>query len=271
MNPWLINPVWQNVSSMCREIAAVGDSQNEVGRYHHLSSSLSFAIATIESFLNGRMRSHLESRSDGALVQRKLRKGRFIEKLRGWPREILGTDLSLADSKIKEITSFYEIRCDLTHPKTSGHDVYETLETLNAENVKLAVAEYCVRFHEAEGSFYPYWLLGWNYFNPREDSQEIYLINNQQFLHSMTYLGFRVFGFEPLGTTWLRNNMSTFAGYLGLYKELCHLSMCEPRDDQFPYKPILCRAWWATEHQRQCGNVTQEAIERAIRIHRGKF
>ncbi len=66
-----------------------------------------------------------------------------------------------------------DIRCNLTHPKTSGADIYQKLEGIDPEAVVRAVAEYCVRFLEVRREVFPYWLLGWNYFNPRSNAHEI--------------------------------------------------------------------------------------------------
>jgi hypothetical protein len=33
-----------------------------------------------------------------------------------------------------------------------------------------------------------------------------------------------------------------------------------------PYQPKLCRRWWDPVHQRQCGNVSEEAIRRALEL-----
>ncbi|MBI4460594.1 MAG: hypothetical protein HY648_11120 [Acidobacteria bacterium] len=264
MNPWFINPVWQNFSSLCREVAAAHSSPNELSRFHHLTASLYFAVAAIEGFLNQQMRAHLGPRNSQGEIYQKLRRENFPDKLKSWPSEILGCQSMAPDEAVDQILAFNEIRGNLTHPKTSGHDIYKLLDTLNPDTVKLATAEYCIRFYETKKEAFPYWFFGWNYFNPRPYSQEILLLNNQQFLHSLRYLGFKVPAFDyPLAQAWQQNHMSTYDGYLRLHGAIDKLEFCEPKDARFPYRPTLCRLWWLPEHQSQCGNVTLEEIAQA--------
>ncbi len=109
---------------------------------------------------------------------------------------------------------------------------------------------------------FPYWFLGWNYFNPRSDSHEIWLVTNQQFSHSMLNMGFRLPAFEAgPAEAWRDQNMGSFSGYLTLKHALDRLNHCEPKDSRFPFKPTLCRQWWTEEHQRSCGYVSPEAIK----------
>ena len=102
---------------------------------------------------------------------------------------MLGKSLVLSDGTMDLITVFNAIRGDLTHPKTYGHDIYAKLETIDPSAVIGAVAEYIVCFHEAAATRYPYWIFGWNYLNPRPDSCEIIIINDQQFSFSLHALG----------------------------------------------------------------------------------
>jgi hypothetical protein len=126
-----------------------------------------------------------------------LRKGEIISKLKKWPTELLGKPLNIQNETIKLITLFNDIRGDLTHPKTHGHDIYAKLTTVDPMSVILSVAEYIVRFHETEGTRFPYWLFGWNYLNPRPNSYEIFIINDQQFCFSLQALGFQVVAASP--------------------------------------------------------------------------
>jgi hypothetical protein len=98
-----------------------------------------------------------------------LRKGVILEKLKKWPKEILPTEMRVSDATMQLISLFNEIRGNLTHPKTDGHNIYTHLEEIEPESVFLAIAEYIVRFYEAQEVAFPYWLFGWNYLNPRPD------------------------------------------------------------------------------------------------------
>ncbi len=217
MNPWSINPAWQNYSSLYREVAAARKSPNEIGKFHHLTAALYFGIATIEAFLNQQMRTHLATHAPEQVIFETLRHTGFLKKLENWPTEILGADPAVAPSTLDLIRLFNEIRGNLTHPKTSGHDIYQDLEAIDPDTVTVAVAEYCVRFLEARGEVIPYWFLGWNYFNPRSDSHEIWLVTNQQFSHSMLNMGFRLPAFEAgPAEAWRDQNMGSFSGYLTL-------------------------------------------------------
>lgn len=265
MNPWSTNPTWQNFSSLYREIAASREAPNEIGKFHHLTSSLYFGIASLEAFLNQQMRACLASKTTEEKIFDRLRKTRFLTKLEDWPSEILQTDPSVAEPTMDLLRLFNEIRGDLTHPKTSGHDVYQRLETVDPDTVVVAVAEYCIRFLETRKEEFPYWLFGWNYLNPRPNTHEIFVIGNQQFSHSLVYLGFRLPAFAAgPSEAWREQQMSSFSGYLALKSALDGLGHCEPKDPQFPYKPILCSRWWTEQHQRSCGHVTREAIKRAV-------
>ena len=258
MNPWSINPVWQNFSSLYREAAVAGDSPNEISRFHHLTVALYFGVSTIESFLNSQLRQKLSGQgvTEDNIFDR-LRKTYFRDKLKKWPTEITGGSLVPADKMIEKVALFADIRDNLTHPKTSGHDIYEDLEKINPKDVVQIVAEYCIAVLGYKGEEFPYWFLGWNYFNPRANSQELYLLNNQQFSHSLVALGFRVPAFDALkAEVWRKNHMGTVNGYAELKSSLEQIKTCEPHDERFPLKPILCNRWWTVEHQGACGNVS---------------
>jgi len=264
VNPWSTNPTWQNFSSLYREIVAAREAPNEIGKFHHLTSSLYFGIATLEGFLNQRMRGHLASNTTEKKILDKLRSTRFLTKLEQWPAEILQTSASVAESTMDLIRLFNEIRGDLTHPKTSGHDIYRRLETVDPDRVLIAIAEYCVRFLETRNEVFPYWFFGWNYLNPRPNTHEIFVMGNQQFSHSLVSLGFRVPAWEAgLADAWREQHMSSFSGYLKIKDALDRLGHCEPKIPRFPYKPILCSRWWTEQHHRSCGHVTQEALKHA--------
>ena len=211
------------------------------------------------------MRMHLSNRANEEQIFKVLRKSRIMGKLKQWPKEILSKTPAVSAETMEMLRLFNEIRGDLTHPKKNGHDIYRRLETVDPDSVLNAVAEYIVRFYEMAGEVFPYWLLGWNYLSPRPDTHEIIVINNQQFLHSLLTMGFRVPAWEAdAADQWKEKNMSSFAGYLEIKQAIESIGHCEPKNDQFPYQPKLCRRWWAEEHHRSCGRVTEEAIQTAI-------
>lgn len=232
-------------------------------------ASLYFGIATLEAFLNQKMRMCLQGTKSEGEVLEVLRKGRIMTKLKEWPTELLGKPLKLNDGTLALIVLFNDVRGDLTHPKTRGHDVYARLETIDPISVIDSVAEYIVRFHEAEGTRFPYWLFGWNYLNPRSDSHEIVLSSDDQFCYSLIALGFNVP--PPLysrGESWHDEYLRTFEAYKVVGKHLRSLDRCEPKELIFPFKPMLCRRWWTSAHHETCGHVTDEAVEHA-RKHGG--
>jgi hypothetical protein len=264
MNPWFVEPVWQNFSSLFREATTAQEAKTGMEKSHHLTASLYFGIAALEAFLNKKMRAHLETtRSEGEIFD-VLRKSQVISKLKKWPAELLGKPLNINDRTLDLIAIFNDIRGDLTHPKTHGHDIYAKLETIDPICVIDSVAECLVRFHEAEGTKFPYWLFGWNYLNPRPDSYEIIIINDQQFCSSLQALGCQI----PARTAWEAEKwrdqyFGTFDGYVAVRKALCSLDRCEQKFGPFPFKPILCRRWWASEHHRSCGHVSDTALNYA--------
>ena len=264
MDSYPPNPPWQNFSSLFREAVTAQEAKTGMEKSHHLTASLYFGIATLEAFLNQKMRDYLEARKSEQEIADALRKGQIISKLKKWPTALLGKPLSLNGGTLDLITFFNDVRGDLTHPKTHGHDIYSRLETVDPLSVIYSIAEYIVRFHEAEGTTFPYWLFGWNYLNPRPNSYQIFIVNDQQFCFSLQALGLEV----PAAAcaeadSWRDQYLGTFQGYLAVRHALSSLNRCEPKWGPFPFKPILCRRWWTSEHHRSCGHVTSEAIDYA--------
>jgi len=261
MNMWVTNPSWQNFSSMFREATTAEEAKTGMEKSHHLTASLYFGIAALEAFLNQQMRVHLNAKSEEEIFD-VLRKGQIISKLKKWPAELLRKPLNIKDKTLELITMFNDIRGDLTHPKTHGHDIYARLETVDPKSVISSVAEYIVRFHEAEGTRFPYWLFGWNFLNPRPNSYEIFIINDQQFCLALQALGFQLPG-GSVGSAegWRDQYRGTSGGYIAVSQALNSLNRCEPKFDRFPFQPILCRRWWTPEHHRSCGRVTDEALD----------
>lgn len=261
MNPWAVNPAWQNFSSLFREAATAREAKTGMERSHHLTASLYFGIAALEAFINEKMRAHLTPTKTEEEIFNVLRKGQIIEKLKKWPTELLGKTLSLNEGTFELLTAFNDVRGDLTHPKTQGQEIYVKLETINPSSVVDAVAEYVVKYHETEGTRYPYWIFGWNYLNPRPNAYEIFIINDQQFSFSLQAIGFQVpAAVQVEAEAWRNHYLGTFEGYVAIREALGKLECCEPKFDRFPFKPVLCRHWWSADHHQSCGHVTEEAL-----------
>lgn len=275
MNPWSINPSWQNFSSMVREAVAVQEARTGMERSHHLTAALYFGVAALEAFINGRTRSFLRDQHSEQEIVDVLRYGRLrtlkkadglLDKLSAWPEILMGRPMALREGSMDTLDRFNRIRGDLTHIKTTGEDLYRTLVETDPTAVVDVVAEYIAQYHQADGSRFPYWLWGWNYLNPRPGSYEIMLINNQQFVHSMRALGWPVASDQAAASSaWEQQYMSDYTGYRSVSTALAAVDGCEPKHIRFPFQPKLCRRWWAPEHHVTCGHVSAEAIARAER------
>jgi hypothetical protein len=265
MNPWFVNPSWQNFSSLFREVTAATEANTEMEKAHHMTAALYFGIAALEAFLNAKMRAHLaQAGKPEQEIYDALRKGKITSKLKKWPDELLPAPFTVSPSTLTLIEFFNEVRGDLTHPKTHGHDIYEKLDTIDPDSVIDGVAEYIARFHEAEGTRFPYWLFGWNYLNPRPDSYTIILVNDQQFSFSLQNLGFQIPAAAwAAGEAWRNQYLGTFSGYTTVRDALRSLNHCESKQPMFPFQPKLCRRWWSADHQASCGHVTDGALNQA--------
>jgi hypothetical protein len=184
------NPPSQNFFSMFREAITAQEVRTGLEKSHHLTASLYFGIAALEAFLNQKMREHLTPTSAEKEIRKRLRDGKIKDKLKQWPEEILGKPVAIERRAWNLIVFFNRVRGDLTHPKTHGQDIYDELEQrVQPTAIVDSVAEYIVRYHEAEGTRFPYWIFGWNYFNPRPDSYDFLPRNEQQFCYSLQALG----------------------------------------------------------------------------------
>jgi hypothetical protein len=266
LGPWSVNPPWQNFSSLFREAYSAKEAPTDMERSHHLTAALYFGIATLEAFLNREMRSHLKNSKTEEEIFEVLRKGRFLTKLDKWPTEIIGKKPDIAPQHRELIELCNDVRGDLTHPKTIGHDIYERLLKVQPEELVDSVATYIVAFHVAQGTRYPYWVFGWNYLNPRPDTHEIILINDQQFCHSLQALGFDVPIDWARSEEWKERYFKSLDGYTAIVDALKRAQGCEPKFDRFPFQPKLCRRWWTLEHHRSCGHVSPESLAAARHI-----
>jgi len=254
---------------MYREARTAGEAISGMEASHHLSATLYFGISALEAFLNQQMRRHLRQagKTDEEILEA-LRYGPdFKKRLKKWPKEIVGSAVTLRDGTLQKLHSYNEIRGALTHPKHSDHRDYEPLETLDPMEVVDTVAEYISQFLLATGEPFHSWLWGWNYLNPGKDGHEISLLPATQIVHSMDALGFP-FASRPRerdrNQRWRDENMRGYAAYSKVASFLGTLDHCEPKHLQFPHQPKLCRRWWDPAHHATCGYVTQEALQAAI-------
>lgn len=249
----------QNFTSMYREAITSQEVTTGMEKSHHLTAALYFGIAALEAFLNQKMREHLEPTSAEEEIVERLRWGSIKSKMKDWPNELLGQPIGVDPTTWKLIESFNQLRGQLTHPKSHGQDIYDELEQINPNLIIHAVAEYIVRYHEAEGTRFPYWIFGWQYLNPRSGSYDFLPTNETEFCVSLQALGFDAQPTEQ----WIDRYFTTFEGYKAIKQALDSCDRCQPKHPRFPFKPMLCRRWWLPEHQQKCGHVTDEAIRQA--------
>lgn len=140
IKPWIADPAWQNFSSLVREATTAQEASTGMEKSHHLTASLYFGIAALEAFLNDKMRVHLEATKSEQEIVGVVRKGQIISKLKNWPTSLLGTPFNVNQRTLDLITVFNDVRGELTHPKTHGHDTYGTrsprLDNLLADQTK---------------------------------------------------------------------------------------------------------------------------------------
>lgn len=264
--PYPLDPSWQNFCSLYREACATDEVVTAVEKSHHMMAALYFGIAALEAFLNRQMRTHLQDSKPPDDVLKLLRRTEFRKKLKDWPIEITRQPLLAPVEALDLILLCNDVRGDLTHPKATGHLIYEKLLTVRATDVVTAVAKYIVAFHQAQGTTFPYWVFGWNYLNPRTDSHDIIVINEQQFLFSLAALGYQVPLQWPQSESWTSEYLGTLKGYTAIQTALLGTHRCEPKDVRFPHQPKLCRRWWTTEHHKTCGHTSHEAITAARKL-----
>lgn len=268
MSQWIIEPVWQNYSSMYREAITAHEAKTGMEIAHHRTSTLYFGISALESFLNLKMRDHLlRAGKDHDEIYEVLRKGKLEDKIKKWPLLITGQRLDLRPDSFERLLSFNSLRGDLTHQKNFWPEAFEELSETDPMDLVDLVAEFIVEFHHAADELFPYWVWGWNYLNPQRDVHEIIPLNNTQMMHSLNYLGYRPTPDTPRNFDGRQKRiLANYAGYSEIARFLRSCDRCEPKIDMFPHQPKLCRRWWDPEHHRTCGNVSEEAIRRALEI-----
>lgn len=256
MNPWLIYPTWQAFSSFFREVTIANEEKSDFLKYHHLTSSLYYAISFVEALLNEKYRLRLISLGKnekdiifilrrGASASNRNERRNFEQKFSDWPTLICNKEIKVSDDLKRTLVEFNEIRGNLTHPKSRGHDVYTRLENINLQQLFETLVEYAIMIFAGLEEEYPYWLFGWNYLNPSKVAIDPSRINNQEFVHSLAHFGFDIRSFDAgANNAWRAASMTNFEGYRKVTQFLSQCRECEPLDPQFPFRPRLVKKWW---------------------------
>lgn len=267
---WVLEPTWQNFSSMYREAVCAQEASSGMEISHHRMAALYFGIATIECFINREMTRHkLRLGKEHGEIHDLLSKRyfHFKEKIKKWPKEITRRELSLRPNTLESIVAINELRGNLTHLKNYWPDTFDKLGRINPMDVVELVAEYIIAFHHAKGELFPYWVWGWNYLCPNRDGYQISLLPYTGFFHSLNSIGYRFQSQSScLGGDREQEILADFDGYQKVAKFLRSHDQCEPKWDVAPHQPKLCRRWWEPAHQKSCGAATPEAIARALEL-----
>lgn len=265
---WVLEPTWQNFSSMYREAICAQEASSGMEVSHHRMAALYFGISTLECLLNQEMtRNQLDLGMEHDDIHELLRKSEFKKKIKAWPNIITGHDLSLRPDTLKCILEINDLRGNLTHLKNYWPETFDDLGRTDPLNVVELVAEYICAFHQAKGELSPYWIWGWNYLSPNRNGYQISLLPNSQFFHSLRSLGYKFERQTSYGSDECKREiLADFAGYKKVADFLRSRDQCEPKWDRFPYQPKLCRRWWDPVHQKSCGTATSEALVLALEI-----
>jgi len=265
---WVIEPTWQNFSSMYREAVCAQEASSGMEIAHHQVASLYFGISTIECLLNWEMtRYQLSQGMEHDEIHELLRKSEFKKKIKTWPEITTGKELSLRPGTLQHILAINDLRGHLTHLKNYWPDTFDDLRQTNPKQVVELVAEYVIALYQAKGELFPYWVWGWNYLSPSRDGYQIALLPYTQVFHSLRSLGYKFqqqFSYGADRRT--EEILADFDGYQKVAIFLRSCDRCEPKWDIAPHQPKLCRRWWEPTHQKSCGAATPEAIVRALEL-----
>jgi hypothetical protein len=149
------------------------------------------------------MRAHLTPTKTEQEIFARLRERNIEHKMKEWPKDLLEKSLTIDRRTWDLIVFFNGLRGHLTHPKSHGQDIYDRLEKVEPTAVIDSVAEYIVRFHEAEGTRFPYWIFEWNYLNFRSNSYDFLPMNEQELCFSLRALGFEI----PVMDQWIDKHL----------------------------------------------------------------
>jgi hypothetical protein len=265
---WVLEPTWQNFSSMYREAVCAQEASTGMEVSHHRMAALYFGISTVECLLNREMtRYQLHIGLDHDEIHQILRKSELKKKIKTWPSIITGRELSLRPKSMPRLLEINDLRGHLTHLKNYWPDTFNDLGRTDQMQVVELVAEYIIALYQAKGELFPYWVWGWNYLSPSRDGYQIVLLPYTQIFHSLRSLGFKFQQQSLHGSDHRAQEILTdFDGYQKVASFLRSCSRCEPKWDLAPHHPKYCRQWWDASHQKSCGGVAPEAIARALQL-----
>lgn len=169
----VLEPTWQNFSSMYREAICAQEATSGMEIAHHRMASLYFGISTIECLLNREMtRFQLSQGMEHDEIHELLRKSEFKKKIKAWPQTITGKELPLRPSTLPRLLAIYDLRGNLTHLKNYWPDTFDDLGQTDPMQVVELVAEYIIALYQAKDDLFPYWVWGWNYLSPSHDGYQ---------------------------------------------------------------------------------------------------
>lgn len=265
---WVLEPTWQNFSSMYREAVCAHEANSGMEIAHHRMASLYFGISTIECMLNREMtRYQLGQGMEHNEIHELLRKSEFKKKIKSWPQIISGKELPLRRGTLPHLLAINDLRGHLTHLKNYWPETFDDLKQTDPMQVVELVAEYIIALFQTKGELFPYWVWGWNYLSPSRDGYQIALLPYTQTFHSLRSLGFKFQQQSSYGADRRAEEiLADFDGYQKVASFLRSCDRCEPKWELAPHQPKYCRRWWDTAHQKSCGGVTPEAIARALEL-----
>ena len=266
--PLVLEPTWQNFSSMYREAICAQEASSGMEIAHHRMASLYFGISTIECLLNREMTQHqLSTGMEHDVIHELLRKSEFKKKVKAWPQTITGKELALRPSTLPRLLAINDLRGHLTHLKNYWPDTFDDLGRTDPMQVVELVAEYIIALFQAKGELFPYWVWGWNYLSPSSNGYQIVLLPYTQLIHSLRSLGYKFQQQTSYGSDRRAQELlADFDGYQRVASFLRSCDRCEPKWDMAPHQPKFCRRWWDPAHQKTCGGVTPDALARALEL-----
>ena len=243
---------------MCEDAHRAIESRHEFERYRAIRSTLWFAEASLEAFVNAEMRIHLEREATSeAVIFKRLRHESFRDKINKWPSEIAGrqVDVDPAASGLFDLfDGYHSLRNALTHSKDRDHSIYARLDKVQPSEIVQSVATTLVLISTATRGTFPYWTLGWNFVGLDRDDTHPVLLGVDQFRHSLRRLELIPTDapwLVDVGERWMIKNMSSLDAFQALKLRLDTLRIeIEPWFEIVPGRgcpPRLTRRWWDAE------------------------
>lgn len=237
---------------MYEEAHLTNEARDSFVRYHHASACLYFGIGALEAFLNKQIRQRFKKAKSEEELLKMIKKTSLMKKVSQWPSICCSSDISISSTLIEAIEDYYELRGEVTHQKRRDHSIFKELDAVQPFEFLDALATYLVNIYEQLEQPFPYWLLGWNYVGMNNNPRAVCLSTNQQFMHSLYYLGEKVPAYQyEEANKWERSNMTTLEGFKDLKILLDRKNVdIEPVDPRLPTRPRLCKNWWARSDRK---------------------